>query len=98
MALNFAVAAAELDAPKKTLPALRDRYRLDAYAAAAVRVFETVGDEPALAVANGAGGVLAMSQPPPRDSARVRGRSSRFHYRMAKQCIKENPGVRPPSS
>ena len=32
MALNFAVAAAELDAPKKTLPALRDRCRLDAYA------------------------------------------------------------------
>ena len=44
---NFAVAAAELDAPKKMLPALRDRCRLDACAAAAVRVFETVGDEPA---------------------------------------------------
>ena len=95
MALNFAVAAAELDAPKKTLPALRDRCRLDAYAAAAVRVFETVGDEPALAVANGAGGVLAMTTAAAGFGTVFAVDRSRFHYRMAKQCVKENPGVQP---
>ena len=93
MALNFAAAAAELDAPKKTLPALRDQPRLDAYAAAAVRVFETVGDEPALAVANGAGGVLAMTTAAVGFGRVFAIDRSRFHYRMAKQCIKENPGV-----
>ena len=61
VALNFAAATAELDAPKRTLLALGDRSRLDAYADAAVRVFKTVGDEPALVLANGAGGVLAMT-------------------------------------
>ena len=61
VALNFAAATAELDAPKRTLLALGDRARLDAYADAAVRVFKTVGDEPALVLANGAGGVLAMT-------------------------------------
>ena len=95
MALNFAVAAAELDAPKKTLPALRDRCRLDAYAAAAVRVFETVGDEPALAVANGAGGVLAMTTAAAGFGTVFAVDRSRFHYRMAKQCIRENPRVQP---
>ena len=85
--LRVAAAAAELDAPKRSLATLDDDARLEAYARAAAR---HCANRRALCLSAGNAGTLAMCAAAAGASTVVALERNRFLYRSAKLCLKAN--------
>ena len=85
--LRVAAAAAELDAPKRSLATLDDDARLEAYARAADR---HCANRRALCLSGGNAGTLAMCAAAAGASTVVALERNRFLYRSAKLCLKAN--------